>query len=127
MEDTGKIEKDLNVLFERTNKIDRKLIELETNQSHYVDTLEKVVTTNEKLADAIHNIQVTFTEMNGKMDIMSVNIADTKTQISGIDSRMRKVEENGKFDISSFIKKNFPWIVIGVGFIIYTASKYFKF
>ena len=122
-----KIQKDIDDLYEKTNGIDRKLVEIETNQKHYTDTLEKVADSNMKLVDTLQSMQITFVKMDGKIDEMSRDIVATKVQINGIDTRMKKIEADNSFEIMGFFKKNFPWIVVLVGGGILWASQLVKF
>lgn len=122
-----KVQKDIDNLYSKTNELDKRQVEIEVNQKHYTDTLEKVVESNEKLAEALHGIQLAFTTMNVKIDEMSNNIADTKHQVNGINIRMDTIEDKSKFDMMEFLKKYFPWIVIGIGAVGLWANQYFKF
>ena len=121
-----KLQKDIDDLYEKTNEIDKKLVEMEINQKHYTETLEKVADSNMKLVDTLQSMQIAFVKMDSKIDDMSRDISDTKEQINGIDCRMKKVEESCKFDMMEFFKRYFPLIVIGVGAVALWASKYIK-
>lgn len=122
-----KLQKDIDDLYEKTNGIDRKLVEIETNQKHYTDTLEKVADSNMKLVDTLQSMQITFVRMDGKIDEISKDTIATNTKINEIDTRMKKIEGDNNFNIMEFFKKNFPWIVILIGVGMLTVSKFVKF
>lgn len=122
-----KLQKDVDDLYEKTNGIEKKLVEMETNQKHYTDTLEKVVDSNMKLIDTLQSMQITFVKMDNKIDEISRDTAETKRQVTGIDCRMKKIEDDNTFNIMQFLKKYFPLIVVGIGIIGLLASPYIKF
>lgn len=122
-----KLQKDVDDLYEKTNGIEKKLVEMETNQKHYTDTLEKVADSNMKLIDTLQSMQITFVKMDNKIDEISRDTAETKKQVTGIDCRMKKIEDDGTFNIMQFLKKYFPLIVVGIGVIGLLASPYIKF
>ena len=122
-----KLQKDVDDLYEKTNGIEKKLVEMETNQKHYTDTLEKVADSNMKLIDTLQSMQITFVRMDNKIDEISRDTAETKKQVTGIDCRMKKIEDDNTFNIMQFLKKYFPLIVVGIGIIGLLASPYIKF
>lgn len=122
-----KLQKDVDDLYEKTNGIEKKLVEMETNQKHYTDTLEKVADSNMKLIDTLQSMQITFVKMDNKIDEISRDTAETKRQVTGIDCRMKKIEDDNTFNIMQFLKKYFPLIVVGIGIIGLLASPYIKF
>lgn len=117
-----KLQKDVDDLYEKTNGIEKKLVEMETNQKHYTDTLEKVADSNMKLIDTLQSMQITFVKMDNKIDEISRDTAETKKQVIGIDCRMKKIEDDNTFNIMQFLKKYFPLIVVGIGIIGLLAS-----
>lgn len=117
-----KLQKDVDDLYEKTNGIEKKLVEMETNQKHYTDTLEKVADSNMKLIDTLQSMQITFVKMDNKIDEISRDTAETKKQVTGIDCRIKKIEDDNTFNIMQFLKKYFPLIVVGIGIIGLLAS-----
>ena len=117
-----KLQKDVDDLYEKTNGIEKKLVEMETNQKHYTDTLEKVADSNMQLIDTLQSMQITFVKMDNKIDEISRDTAETKKQVTGIDCRMKKIEDDNTFNIMQFLKKYFPLIVVGIGIIGLLAS-----
>ena len=77
-----KLQKDVDDLYEKTNGIEKKLVEMETNQKHYTDTLEKVADSNMKLIDTLQSMQITFVKMDNKIDEISRDTAETKKQVT---------------------------------------------
>lgn len=117
-----KLQKDVDDLYEKTNGIEKKLVEMETNQKHYIDTLEKVADSNMKLIDTLQSMQITFVKMDNKIDEISRDTAETKKQVTGIDCRIKKIKDDNTFNIMQFLKKYFPLIVVGIGIIGLLAS-----
>lgn len=122
-----KLQKDVDDLYERTNNVEKKLIEMEINQKHYTEALEKVAESNLKLVETLQNMEITFTKIDGKINEISRDVVDAKNQIGGIDCRMKKIEDDSNFEIMEFLKKNFPWVVVIIGFAIYQLSGFIKF
>lgn len=122
-----KTQKDIDDLFGKTNRLDKKLVEIETNQKHYTDVLETVVDSNNKLVETLQSMQITFVKMDGKIDEISKDIIATKRQVNGIDCRMDKIESDCRFNVMEFLKKNFHWVVVGIGMVALWASKFVKF
>ena len=67
-------------------------------------------------------MQITFVKMDNKIDEISRDTAETKKQVTGIDCRMKKIEDDNTFNIMQFLKKYFPLIVVGIGIIGLLAS-----
>ena len=112
--------KDIDNLYDITNSLDKKMAVNDANQKHYTETLEKVAESNEKLVDTLQNMQITFVKMDEK-------ISGISEQVTGIDARMKKIEDDNNFQIMGFLKKNFPYIIIGLGMIAAIVSDMFKF
>ena len=102
--------------------MDKKLIEIEINQKHYTEALEKVADSNNRLVDTLQSMQITFVKMDSKIDEISRDTAETKKQVTGIDCRIKKIEDDNTFNIMQFLKKYFPLIVVGIGIIGLLAS-----
>lgn len=118
--------KDIEALYEKTSELDKKMAVIETNQQHYTEALEKVVESNTKLVDTLQSMQITFVKMDGKIDDISKDIVDTKTQVNGIDTRMKKIEDDNSFEIAAYLKKYFPFVIIGLGVIALWAGNFVK-
>ena len=112
--------KDIEDLFGKTNRLDKELVEIKTDQKHYTDALERVAESNARLIDTLKSMEITFVEMSGKINEMS-------KQVDGIDCRIKKVEETNNFEIMGFLKKYFPWVVVIVGLAAYQLKDSIKF
>jgi len=118
--------KDIETLYKKTSELDKKMAVIETNQQHYTEALEKVVESNTKLVDTLQSMQITFIKMDGKIDDISKDIVDTKNQVNGIDTRMKKIEDDNSFEIAAYLKKYFPLVIIGLGVVALWASNFIK-
>lgn len=118
---------DISDLFNKTNRLDKELVEVKVDQKHYTEALEKVADSNMRLVETLQSMELTFAKMDGKINEISKDILDTKQQVGGIDCRMKKIEDDNNFEIMGFFKKNFPWIAALIGLAIYSLSDFIKF
>lgn len=118
--------KDIETLYKKTSELDKKMAVIETNQQHYTEALEKVVESNTKLVDTLQSMQITFIKMDGKIDDISKDIVDTKNQVNGIDTRMKKIEDDNSFEIAVYLKKYFPLVIIGLGVVALWVGNFVK-
>jgi len=124
--DEEKVHKEIETLYEKTSELDKKMAVIETNQQHYTDALEKVAESNTKLVDTLQNMQITFIKMDGKIDKVSKDIVDTKNQVNGIDTRMKKIESDNSFEIAAYLKKYFPLVIVGLGVVALWFGNFIK-
>ena len=118
--------KDIETLYKKTSELDKKMAVIETNQQHYTEALEKVVESNTKLVDTLQSMQITFIKMDGKIDDISKDIVDTKNQVNGIDTRMKKIEDDNSFEIAVYLKKYFPLVIVGLGVVALWVGNFVK-
>lgn len=118
--------KDIETLYKKTSELDKKMAVIETNQQHYTEALEKVVESNTKLVDTLQSMQITFIKMDGKIDDISKDIVDTKNQVNGIDTRMKKIEDDNSFEIAAYLKKYFPLVIVGLGVVALWVGNFVK-
>lgn len=142
-------EKDIDNLYSKVNSLSDRMKEIESTRPFLREMIERNIVSNEKLSDTLHEVQLSMVRMNEKMDEQSEALlsmrhefeeANKKTnekintveqnasqRISEINDRVNTVEEKGKFDIHLYIKQNWPWILIAIGFGIMYASQFIKF
>lgn len=140
---------DIGTLYSKVNKLDSRLTKIESTRPFLEDMIERNIASNEKLANTLQEVQISMVKMNEKMDEQSAALktmkqefeqanAETNKKIEEVDKkamegiaqvgeRVEEVEEKGKFDIYEFIKKNWPWILVLLGFGFMSISQYVKF
>lgn len=142
-------EKDIDTLYSRINKLDARMTKIESTRPFLEDMIKRNITSNEKLVETLQEVQISMVKMNEKMDEQSEAIKTMKQEfeeaniqtnkkieevdkkaiegITKVDKRVEEVEEKGKFDIQSFIKSNWPWIMVLLGIGFFAISQYVKF
>lgn len=111
---------------------------MEATQPFLQDLIERSITSNEKLGEVLQQVQLAIGSINLKIDAQAESLNAMKEdfektnkniedRIGGIDSKIRAVEDKGKFDIWAFVKTYFPWIVVLLGVGVYGVSQFVKF
>lgn len=140
---------DIGTLYSKVNKLDSRLTKIESTRPFLEEMIERNVASNEKLADTLQEVQISMVKMNEKMDEQSEALKTMKKEfeqanaatnrkieevdrkategIAKVSEQVEEVEEKGKFDIYSFIKKNWPWILVLLGLGFMSISQYVKF
>ena len=130
------VDGDIGILYSKVGKLDERVTKMESTRPYLENLIERNVASNEKLADAIQQMQIAITEMNGKIDSQGESLSDMKKEMSGkrtsarleqVDKQIDSIKEKGKFDITAWIKQNFPWLIIIVGGAIAYFGQFFKF
>lgn len=140
---------DIGTLYSKVNKLDSRLTKIESTRPFLEDMIERNIASNEKLANTLQEVQISMVKMNEKMDEQSEALRTMKQEfeqanaatnrkieevdrkategIAKVSEQVEEVEEKGKFDIYSFIKKNWPWILVLLGLGFMSISQYVKF
>lgn len=140
---------DIGTLYSKVNKLDSRLTKIESTRPFLEDMIERNIVSNEKLANTLQEVQISMVKMNEKMDEQSEALRTMKQEfeqanaatnrkieevdrkategIAKVSEQVEEVEEKGKFDIYSFIKKNWPWILVLLGLGFMSISQYVKF
>lgn len=136
---------DNDVLVDKISSIDGRLTKLESTRPYLEELIkrnseltEKSIESNDKLSDALHDIKVTMTYMNDKIDSQGEKLEQMKHEFESTskqtDSKIQEIEERAenfesktKFDMLAWLKENFPWIIVFVGLGAAIASQYVKF
>lgn len=120
-------DKDIDTLYSKINKLDSRMIEIEATRPFLKEMIERNVESNEKLASTLKEVQMSMVALNHEMKEQSEAISTMKQEFSSVKVKVDSIEEKGKFDIQLFIKSNWPWIMVLLGFGFYTISKLVKF
>lgn len=132
------VDGDIGILYSKVGKLDERVTKMESTRPYLENLVERSVASNEKLADAIQQMQIAITEMNEKIDFQGESLSDmkkemeesgkrTSVRLEQVDKQIDSIKEKGKFDITAWIKQNFPWLIIIVGGAIAYFGQFFKF
>lgn len=113
-------------MWSRINGLDKRVTSLEDTRPYLEDMIKRNIESNDKLAETLQDMKVFMQKTNDALEVQSEKIEQMGNSIDGIKKRMDTVEENSKFDIMLYIKKNLPWIIILMGIGMAYASKFFK-
>lgn len=118
--------------------LQKDVAEIKATQPLLQKTLERNIETQEKLSNTLHEVQLSLVSIVDKLQDQSEDIDEIKKEmdsnrnsinnkISQVEEKIESVDEEGKFNIRTFLKKYFPWIVVIVGIGANLISKYVKF
>lgn len=120
-------EKDIDTLYRKINKLDSRMTEIEATRPFLKEMIERNIESNEKLSSTLQEVQMSMVNLNHEMKEQSEAMISMKKEFSDVKAKVESIEENGKFDIHSFIKSNWPWIMFLLGIGFYSISKFVKF
>ena len=120
-------EKDIDTLYSRINKLDSRMTEIEATRPFLKEMIERNIESNEKLAITLQDVQVSMVTLSHEMKEQSETMTSMKREFSDVKAKVDSIEEKGKFDIQLFVKSNWPWIMVLLGFGFYAISKFIKF
>ena len=112
-------------LEERVANVENRLIKVETELPHLRESLDRNTKSNEKMTEALVNLEKTMDRINYTTQNQEKEITENKEEIGKVKVKVEELEEKGKFDISSWIKSNWPWLLITGTLAIGWASKIF--
>lgn len=125
------IKKDIDTLYSKTNHLDKRMTALEATRPFLEDMVERDIKSHEKLAATLQQVQISMVGLNGEMTAMKQEFTEsnqkTNAELKKVSNKVSMIEEKGKFDIQLFIKANWPWIMVLLGFGFYAVSRYAKF
>lgn len=124
-------------IYAKLDDHDHRITQLESTRPFLQDLIARSVKSNEALAQTMQDVQISMTKMNDKMDLQSENLkslqddmatgnATMSAKINVIEEKVAKIDEEGKFNIRTYLKTNWPWILIVIGMGVLLASKYVK-
>ena len=125
------IKKDIETLYSKTNHLDTRMTKIEATRPFLEDMIERDIDAHEKLAATLQEVQMSMVNLNAEMASMKQEFTEanekTNTELAKVSTKVTMIEEKGKFDIQLFIKSNWPWIMVLLGFGLYTISKFVRF
>lgn len=130
-EDSGKI-------YDRLDEHDRRITVLESTRPFLQDLTERSIKSYDALSKTMQDVQLSMVKMNDKMDTQAESLRNLQDNMSAgnkamsekitiIENRVANIDEEGKFNIRTWFKTNWPWVLIVMGLGIMAASQYVKF
>lgn len=130
-EDSGKI-------YDRLDDHDRRITVLESTRPFLQDLTERSIKSYNALSKTMQDVQLSMVKMNDKMDAQAESLRNLQDnmftgnkamseKITVIENRVANIDEEGKFNIRTWFKTNWPWVLIVMGLGIMVASQYVKF
>lgn len=125
-------------IYEKLDNHDMRLTKLESTRPYLEDLTERSIKSYESLAQTMQDVQLSMVKMNDKMDEQSKSLNALKEDMANgnknmsekiniIETKVAKIDDEGKFNIRTYLKANWPWIVVILGMGWMVASQYVKF
>lgn len=129
---------DNDKIYAKLDDHDHRITALESTRPYLQDLTERSIKSYEKLAQTMQDVQLSMVKMNDKMDEQSKSLKALKEDMTAgnrsmsekievIETKVAKIDEDGKFNIRTWLKTNWPWVVIVIGMGALAASQYVKF
>lgn len=125
-------------IYAKLDDHDRRITTLESTRPFLQDLIDRSIKSNEALAQTMQDVQLSMVKMNDKMDkqaedlrqmrddFVAANKAVTQ-KVEDVEKKVSSLDDEGKFNIRTYLKTNWPWIVVVLGMGIFIATKYVKF
>lgn len=125
-------------IYAKLDDHDRRITTLESTRPFLQDLIDRSIKSNEVLAQTMQDVQLSMVKMNDKMDkqaedlrqmrddFVAANKAVTQ-KVEDVEKKVSSLDDEGKFNIRTYLKTNWPWIVVVLGMGIFIATKYVKF
>lgn len=131
------VEKDIDAIYKRLNNIDKRLVEIESTRPFLKEMVDRNVSVCELLGETMQEVQYSMLALNEKMELQSTSIKEireefnilsdrTNDKIDEVSNKIQLVEDKGKFDISQYIKNNWPLILVLIGLGGVYIAKFIK-
>lgn len=125
-------------IYEKLDNHDRRLTKLESTRPYLEDLTERSIKSYESLAQTMQDVQLSMVKMNDKMDEQSKSLNALKEDMANgnknmsekiniIETKVAKIDDEGKFNIRTYLKTNWPWILVIIGMGWMVASQCVKF
>lgn len=131
-------EGDSGKIYDRLDEHDRRITVLESTRPFLQELTERSIKSYDALSKTMQDVQLSMVKMNDKMDTQAKSLRNLQDNMSAgnkamsekitvIENRVANIDEEGKFNIRTWFKTNWPWVLIVMGLGIMVASKYVKF
>lgn len=131
-------EGDSGKIYDRLDEHDRRITVLESTRPFLQELTERSIKSYDALSKTMQDVQLSMVKMNDKMDTQAESLRNLQDNMSAgnkamsekitvIENRVANIDEEGKFNIRTWFKTNWPWVLIVMGLGIMVASQYVKF
>ena len=131
-------EGDSGKIYDRLDEHDRRITVLESTRPFLQELTERSIKIYDALSKTMQDVQLSMVKMNDKMDTQAESLRNLQDNMSAgnkamsekitvIENRVANIDEEGKFNIRTWFKTNWPWVLIVMGLGIMVASQYVKF
>ena len=131
-------EGDSGKIYDRLDEHDRRITVLESTRPFLQELTERSIKSYDALSKTMQDVQLFMVKMNNKMDTQAESLRNLQDNMSAgnkamsekitvIENRVANIDEEGKFNIRTWFKTNWPWVLIVMGLGIMVASQYVKF
>lgn len=125
-------------IYAKLDDHDHRITALESTRPYLEDLTERSIKSYESLAQTMQDVQLSMVRMNDKMDKQAESLQTLKDDMANgnknmsekiniIETKVAKIDDEGKFNIRTYLKTNWPWIVVIIGMGWMVASQYVKF
>lgn len=125
-------------IYAKLDDHDRRITTLESTRPFLQDLIDRSIKSNEVLAQTMQDVQLSMVKMNDKMDEQAEGlrqmradfVAANKTvtqKVEDVEKKVSNLDDEGKFNIRTYLKTNWPWVIVVLGMGIFIATKYVKF
>lgn len=125
-------------IYAKLDDHDHRITALESTRPYLEDLTERSIKSYEKLSQTMQDVQLSMVKMNDKMDEQSKSLNALKENMANgnktmsekiniIETKVAKIDDDGKFNIRTYLKTNWSWIIVVIGMGIMVASQYVKF
>lgn len=125
-------------IYAKLDDHDRRITTLESTRPFLQDLIDRSIKSNEVLAQTMQDVQLSMVKMNDKMDKQAEDLRQMRAdfaaankavtqKVEDVEKKVNSLDDEGKFNIRTYLKTNWPWIVVVLGMGIFIATKYVKF
>ena len=114
-------------LEKRVGKVENRVTALETAKPYMEELMKRSIKAEENLSETMIEVKDAMIELKGQIKGQDERLSSMETKINTLNDKVDMVEDEGKFSIVGWLKKEWPWIVVVIGMGILYASKVVKF
>lgn len=118
--------------------IEKDVAELKATQPFIQEMVAQNNKINAQLSRTLNEVEKSMVSMNDKMDAqtqaisalkedMESNHAQVNERISNVKKQIENIDDEGKFNIRTFLRNYLPWIMVVLGAGFFILSKFIKF
>lgn len=114
-------------LEKRVGKVENRVTALETAKPYMEDLMKRSIKVNEELSNTMVEVKDAMIELKTQIKGQDERLRSMEIKINKLNEKVDIVEDEGKFSIVGWLKKEWPWIVVIIGVGALYVSKFVKF